>query len=317
MKKAGSEKRQASKSATVKDGSAGEGQGQSGDAQKQGDGKNQAKNGKPNGKGKSDKGSGKGDQSKSGKSNQKGDSKGEQNKSDNQNDSKQDSQKGDNSENNDDDQQDGEQQDSEAQDGEADGDSSSSPPRMSQTMQTISNIIKWIVWIIIAVAVIVGIVLFILKGLAPFTDWARDLLNWLRGLFGPRARESRGDQAVAETVLAVSRPKPFADFSNPFRDGSYQTRDLPELVRYTFSALDAWAWESAEGREPGETPNEFATRLSIDHSELDETPSNIAQLLMQCQFSRQPLARDGLKTLQQCWRTLEKEIRLTPRRQTV
>ena len=111
--------------------------------------------------------------------------------------------------------------------------------------------------------------------------------------------------ASTEVIHRKARPKPFADFSNPFQDGSYQTRDVPELVRYTFAALDAWAWDIDEGREPNETPNEFATRLCIDHAALEATPSDIVKLLMQCQFSQQRLPQDRLKTLQKCWRSLQ------------
>lgn len=300
--KAGSEDRKASKNAVSKGGNAGKGEGSPGQAQKPGDGKNQGEKGKPSGKGDDPKQKGKGEQSKSGDSKEQGDQKGDQK----QGDSKQESQENDSQDQQDGDQKDGDEQDGESKDGEADNESSSSPPESSQTMKTIGKIVKWIVWVVIVIAVVVGIIVFLLKGLAPFTDWARNLLNWLRGLFGAKVRTPQNNGVGdSQTVTTKPRPKPFADFSNPFRDGSYRTRDLPELVRYTFMALDAWAWDIDQGREPGETPNEFATRLSIDHVDLDSTPSDIVKLLMQCQFSQQRLPKDGLKRLQTCWRTLE------------
>ena len=54
--------------------------------------------------------------------------------------------------------------------------------------EKVGSFVKWIVWIVVAVAVIVGIVIFVLRYLAPFTDWARNLLDWLKGLFGRKAK---------------------------------------------------------------------------------------------------------------------------------
>ena len=302
--KAGSEDRKASKNAMVKGGSSGKGKGTPGDAQKKGDGKNTSRNGEK---------SSQGEESKSDQSMQDGESNGDQQQSDSKQETpnksdqppEDEQQKG---EPEDGESEDGKQQDGEPEEGDAEQDSSHSQ-QFSQAMERIGGFVKWLVWIVVAVAVIVGIVLFILKGLAPFTDWARNLLNWLRGMFDGRERDSQAqgesDSALVEKKV---RPKPFADFSNPFQDGTYRSRDVPELVRYTFLAMDAWAWEIDEGRKSGETPNEFATRLSIDHAELETTPNDVVKLLMQCQFSQQPLPKDGLKTLQTCWRTLDRHV---------
>src|SRR5262249_43732233 len=154
---------------------------------------------------------------------------------------------------------------SQADDSDGSNDSSSSP-QLGKTFETLANGLKWVVWVIVAVLVVVGVVIFVLKFLAPFTNWARNLLDWLRGLFARKPKQRTGAAGAAGRAEeeAVSRPPPFSSFGNPFRDGSARRMSLEELVEYTFAAFDSWAWDRDRGRQPGETPNEFAARIGRD-----------------------------------------------------
>ena len=46
---------------------------------------------------------------------------------------------------------------------------------------------------------------------------------------------------------------------------------MEEMIRYSFAALHSWAYEQKMGREPHETPSEFAQRLgqSFKHAHGD------------------------------------------------
>lgn len=300
-------KRKASKNAVVKDSSAGEGEGAAGKKTEAGDGKNSAKGGKEGGKsGEKGSGGGKG-KADGGKS--KGDGKGAKGDQAKGQQSKDDSDKdkgGQNASN--DDKSDNEQSESgdDAKDAEEKNESGSDSgtSTISKMFESIGQFVKWIVWIVIAVAVIVGIVYFVLKGLAPFTNWAMNLLDWLKGLFRRTPKEQTAREEEAAVAEAVRRT-PFAAFDNPFRDGSARHRTPAELVEYTFAAFDAWAWERGCGREPGETPLEFAIRIGHEWAELDEPAFQTANLYVRVLYSRSPLPADTLKVLAAFWERLE------------
>ena len=76
-------------------------------------------------------------------------------------------------------------------------------------------------------------------------------------------------------------------------------------MEYTFAALDAWAWDRDRGREPGETPLEFAIRLDHEFAELDEPGFRLANLYVRVLYSRSALPGDTRKTLTAFWDQLD------------
>jgi len=319
MKRAGGKaERNASKNAVVKDNSAGKGKGSEGKKTEAGDGKNSAKGGKqgsgdagekgPNG----GKGEDKGGKNSGGKdsSNKSNDQSGKKNGDDskNKNDSKKsDNDTGGNSKKTDGDE--GEQgndaEDTSDESGDTDS-SSSSSPKLTQALESVGSLIKWIVFAIVALAVIAGIIFFILRGLAPFTAWAKSLLDWLKGLFGKKDKkpEATKEEAAAEES-ELFRPPPFETFSNPFTDGTVKHRTPAELVEYSFAALESWAFEHGIRRKPGETPMEFAVRVGHEFAELDEPGFRLAELYGRVLYSRSPLPGDTLVKLKAFWQQLE------------
>lgn len=294
--RAGTADRAASKNAVVRDGSAGKGDGATGGKVEAGDGKNTAKGGKPGGSpGEKGDGDGKGD-ADGGKTSGdgKGGGKGGGEKGDGGKKPGSGGKAG----------TDGGGSDRGKADGEsrgADG-SPSGVSRLGEAVAAAAGVVKWLVWALIALAVVAAVVLFVLKWLAPFTDWAKNLLAWLSGLFGRKPKADRGRASgVDSPAPAASRPPPFASFSNPFADGSARRRDAGELVAYTFAAFDAWAWERDAGREPHETPAEFARR----HPDVPGA-ARLADLLGRSLYSPAPLPGDTPKVLAAFWAELER-----------
>jgi hypothetical protein len=330
MKRTAKGDREASRYAQVKDGSAGKGEGAAGKKTQAGDGKNSAKGGKQGGGKSGEKGSGggkgqsqggndkngekgndSGDQSgegqdqsdqKDGPNRKQGKDQGKQSKSQSKSSSKQ-SDSGDEREASRDGEEGQDAEENQSEDGSDSG--SSSPSRLGEALEKVGSFVKWIVWIVVAIAVIVGIVIFVLRYLAPFTDWARNLLDWLKGLFGKKPRSVREEAEEAAAEEAVERPPPFSAFSNPFADGTARRRQPAELVEYTFAAFDAWAWDRDQGREPGETPMEFAVRVGHEYTELDEPGFRLANLYARVLYSRSPLPGDTLQVLAGFWRQIE------------
>jgi hypothetical protein len=284
LQRAGKQDRAASKNAVVRDNSAGKGDGAKGGKTEAGDGSNTAKGGKPGGpKGDKGDGTGKGDK-QGGKDGPKGDGE------------KKDGEKG--SEGSGSDRGEAEGKAEESDDGDG---SQSGASRLGEAVASVANVVKWIVWVLIALAVIAGVVLFVLKWLAPFTDWAKNLLAWFQGLFGSKKKTSAGrPSGDGSATPAEVRPPAFAEFPNPFADGSARRREPAELVAYTFAAFDAWAWERDAGRNPQETPAEFAKR----HPDLGNA-ARVADLLGRSLYSTKPLPGDTAKVLAAFWKELE------------
>ncbi len=180
---------------------------------------------------------------------------------------------------------------------------------LSKISESIGSFLKWIVWIVIAIAVIVGIAIFFLKYLAPFTEWARNLLDWLRGLFAKKTKEGgvRSDEDQAEAEEKAYRPPPFSDFENPFDSGRAKRMTLPQLIEYSFAAMDSWAWDHDLGRKSNETPNEFARRIAEDCEDLELLGPQLATLYVRALYSNTELpAVEAIKTLQKFWREIER-----------
>ena len=313
----GKSDRSASKNAQVRDGSAGKGEGNAGKKTEAGKGKAGGKNGEPGGGNKGEKGSGNGDKGNNSGGKQKGDNAGGQkgkegnDKSGKPNDPNAKGKEGEEGEKDKDDKSQpsgGPDRDAEekAEDDSGKSDQSARMQNLGEVGQTVAKLVKWVVWTVIAIAVIAGVVYFFLKGLAPFTNWAQGLLDWLRGLFGKKPTGKKRAAKVEEEVLAgETRPPPFAAFANPFDRDSDWTHDLPGLLAYSFDAFDSWAWDRDRGRTRDETPTEFAARIAEDDPDLTATARDLAELHTRALYSPAPLPPDTIARVADFWRSLE------------
>jgi hypothetical protein len=292
-------------------GSAGKGDGPGGEKTKAGDGDATAKGGQPGGKGKGDKsGSGKGQKGKSGaekngKSGAKSDpqqSKGDgqdkaEEKSEDKKDEDENDRQGDTDRDNNDDKEKSTNKD-------RSGGKNQSTSQLGGMLEKVAQVVKWIVFAIVAVLVVLAVALAILRYVAPFTSWAQRLLdalrNWWANLFGKKGTAEKKASTVDAPLIPV-RPPPFHEFPNPFADGSAERREPAELVDYTFLALDSWAWDRDCGRDPTETPLEFARRLGETFSELAEILGKFAKAYARVTYSELPLPADTLPMLEEMW----------------
>jgi hypothetical protein len=305
LPQAGKSERQASEYAQLRN-SAGKGEGAEGDVTEKGEGKASGKDGESGG-GKGEKGSGGKGRGKSGGEEGKGKGssgkKGSDAKSGDESESSKDKDDRESSAGSTD------REGDDAMDGSSGRDRSSgrSPPetKLGGAVQKIAGFLKWLVIAIVVVLIVIGIALAVLRYLAPFTEWARNLLdalrNWWANLFGSKARPERprGDESAAP--LDPPRPPPFSIFSNPFEDGSADGRDASELVEYTFAALDSWAWDRGHGRQEAETPLEFASRLGDEFPGLAANLRKLANLYARVAYSELPLPADTAWFLEQAW----------------
>jgi hypothetical protein len=80
---------------------------------------------------------------------------------------------------------------------------------------------------------------------------------------------------------------------------------VPELVRYTFAAAQAWARERDLGRQIGETPLEFAGRVGREVPALEADLQRLAVLYARAVYSRGALPGNSGEQLRQFWQRLE------------
>jgi hypothetical protein len=142
-----------------------------------------------------------------------------------------------------------------------------------------------------------------------FTDppeWLRKLLErlaaWWQSLFG---KPPPPDLDV-EPVEVVRRPRPFAEFTNPFADGTAAQRSPDDLVRYSFAALDAWATERDLARRDDETPREFADRIGQSVADLESPVRVLATHYASLAYGRRHVPDAARSQIEQLWLGLER-----------
>lgn len=156
----------------------------------------------------------------------------------------------------------------------------------------------WWLWLLFLLAL----------GLAAF--WYRhEVLSLVQRLWrffvSPQSRPATpaaaGEQGPsAETP---SRPPPFATFRNPFEHLS-DFDSSEAVVRYSFDALQAWAYEEKLGRAPEETPLEFTNRLGAERPELAKTGRRLAEIYSQLAYAKAKVGPGGLACVREFWDSL-------------
>jgi hypothetical protein len=156
----------------------------------------------------------------------------------------------------------------------------------------------WWLWLLFLL--VVGFVLF----------WYRqELLSFVQRLWGlftaqqrpPSAPAAAGEQVPLEE--RPSRPPPFASFRNPFEHLS-DFESSEAVVRYSFDALQAWAYEEQLGRVPDETPLEFTARLGVERPELAKTSRRLAEIYSQVTYAKAKVGPSGLACVREFWDSL-------------
>jgi len=174
-------------------------------------------------------------------------------------------------------------------------------------LSSVTPILKWIVFAILAVLVVVFLLRGGLRYLANFFDWARRLLEALRafweGLFGRRATEAAGEGGEVEERRAP--PRPFRFYPNPFHNARADEMSPAELVRYSFEALEAWAFEHDLPRMTDETPIEFADRVGRDVPALEAVAKRLAALYARVLYAKGGLPANWRGVVEQFWEKLE------------
>lgn len=155
-------------------------------------------------------------------------------------------------------------------------------------------------WIGLALVVLIAAIIYRRQVLALLREIA-DIWRGLWQIFFPRKA-----RASTEEPPAPKPPfQPFARFANPFSDGRARQMSTDELVKYTFAALEAWAYEHGAAHRAEETPLEFTARIAAAFDALGPDATRLGGWLARSLYARQSPPRDALATLEALWRTMQ------------
>ena len=197
----------------------------------------------------------------------------------------------------------GEENESEEEAAESEQADSSTPESDSSWMDSLAEnmgtLFKWLVYAAIAA----GVIYMAIKNWPAVSAFFRNLWAELLAMFGRKpAASAAEDEETSEEPVAP--PRPFSAFSDPFRSGKAAQSSPGELVRYTFEALQAWAFENNCGRTPDQTPMEFGQRLQSRRLKLSAEAHEVSLLYAQVAYGGHRPDDSSVATLQKLWRKL-------------
>jgi hypothetical protein len=300
--------REASKNAVVKDSSTGKGEGTPGDKTTKGDGNKTAKDGgSPTAKGNDGKKGGGNDQGKNGNQSKEG-KNGNDSKKGNSDDRKDPNKSDSSGSSRDKDQQEQQKGDKTENEQDSSNDSRQTSSKIGAALEKFASFLKWVIFGVLALVLVFFLFRGVLRHFANFMPWAKNLLDALQRfwemLFGGRKPKPTKQLETRQTLEAIAAPVPFSAFSNPFQDGTAEGRSNEDLIRYTFLALEAWANDRQESRQPNETPTEFARRISESHPELATSLQRLVILYSRLAYSIGSLPNNTKAMLAECWEQL-------------
>lgn len=157
---------------------------------------------------------------------------------------------------------------------------------------------KWLIYGILAA----GLFYLAIRNWPAIVAFLQNFWNDLLGMFGRKPVVSSEQQGADEEPIAP--PRPFSAFQDPFRSGQSNSSSPGELVRYTFEALQAWAFENNCGRTPDQTPMEFGQQMQARRLKISNEAQEVSQLYAQMAYGGLRPDESSVATLQKLWRKL-------------
>ena len=166
-------------------------------------------------------------------------------------------------------------------------------------LEWIGRLVKWIIYGLMAV----GVLVLIIFNWSRIVEFLNRLIQEFLSLFHVRRRDSDEDSGE-EDETPSKPPRPFAQFRNPFSSGKAEKMPLSDLVRYSFEAMEAWAFENGRGRSPEQTPLEFAQSLGCAVEGISKEANETAQLYARLAYAGRTPSRDCLESLRRLWQRM-------------
>ena len=172
---------------------------------------------------------------------------------------------------------------------------------LSQVAQFLGSLGGPLKWIIYGLLALLGLFLVFWKA-GAILDFLARLWQAFLGLFGGKNAADRGPGTEAE---AAEEPRRFADFPNPYTNGTARRMKLPQLLDYSFQALEAWARERRVPLRNGQTPLEFAQAVAARIPAVEPEVTRAAQWYAQVAYAKRVPAGDPHEVFEKLWRRLD------------
>ncbi|MBC7852340.1 MAG: hypothetical protein IAF94_02800 [Pirellulaceae bacterium] len=169
---------------------------------------------------------------------------------------------------------------------------------LARIPSSLGTILKWLFYAAIIIAALVFAYIYRKELLAAWNKLLAELRELWARWFGAKPETALSPQAV----LAAS-PRRFSSFDDPFASGMAARVPLPELVRYSFEALEAWGRDRASPRATGQTPHEFTQQLGDLDTTVSREVKQLADLYCQIAYAR-ALPAGGIELVRGFWQRM-------------
>jgi len=170
--------------------------------------------------------------------------------------------------------------------------------QFTQFLGSLGGPLKWLIYGLLA---LLGLFLVFWKA-GAILDFLARLWQAFLGLFGGQSESKR---EPGTEPLGAEEPRRFADFPNPYTNGTARRMKLPQLLDYSFQALEAWARERRVPLRNGQTPLEFAQSVAARIPAIEPEVTRAAQWYAQVAYGKRAPAGDPHEVFEKLWRRLD------------
>ncbi len=206
--------------------------------------------------------------------------------------------------------QDEKSKDEQEQANEAEASEADSPeiPPIEPPLGWLATILQYVFYGVVILGTIFAVWYYRREIIAGIRNFLKELAEWWRSLWGGKQIAA----VAAEGPLEIRIPPPaFATFADPFASGAAGRMSPEELVRYSFSAFEAWSGEHGCPHEPDQTPHELVREVARLNAHIAADARNLAELYARAAFARGQLPANAPAQLESLWRQMTRSLRVS------
>jgi len=193
---------------------------------------------------------------------------------------------------------------------EAEASEADSPeiPSIEPPLGPLATILQYVFYGVVILGTLFALWYYRREIMAGIRNFLQELAEWWRTLWGGK----RIAAVEAEGKLEIRVPPPaFASFADPFASGAAGRMSPEELVRYSFSAFEAWSGEHGCPHEPDQTPHELVREVARLNAHIAADARNLAELYARAAFARGQLPASTTAQLESLWRQMTRSLRVS------
>ena len=161
----------------------------------------------------------------------------------------------------------------------------------------IGTIIQILFWIAVSIATLYSLIKNHKALWQTLKEMLRGFLNWFARVFAGTDQE-HVDEEEPDKQAPQTHP-PFASFRNPFTTNAQMS--LPELVQYSFHALESLGRELGIERQTDQTPNEFSQAMAEHITPLSQSTLRLGKHYSLAAYAPTLLNQSCVQDLQTFW----------------